>query len=58
MLADGLLSTSEENIGKRIRVYYDLTEKGKAELIARNDELFSFFDTIRSILMPESKIFG
>ncbi|MEX1189208.1 MAG: PadR family transcriptional regulator [Bacteroidia bacterium] len=58
MLADGLLSTHEENIGKRIRVYYDLTEKGKAELVLRNDELFSFFDTIKSILLPESKIYA
>lgn len=52
MLADGWLTTTEETIGKRVRVYYELTTIGKSQLSLKKDELFSFFEMLSNILLP------
>jgi PadR family transcriptional regulator PadR len=51
--AEGFLSTEEEFIGKRTRIYYRLTETGKAQSRIRVDELFQFFVTLQQVLLPQ-----
>jgi DNA-binding PadR family transcriptional regulator len=51
--AEGFLSTEEEFIGKRPRIYYRLTETGKAQSRIRVDELFQFFETLKQVLLPQ-----
>jgi DNA-binding PadR family transcriptional regulator len=50
MLADGLISAREEQVGRRIRVYYEITPSGRERLQLKQDELFSFFETLVSLL--------
>lgn len=52
MLADEWLTTTEESNGKRIRVYYELTTKGRIHLGLKKDELFGFFSLLQEILLP------
>ena len=52
--AEGFLSTEEEFIGKRPRIYYRLTETGKAQSRIRVDELFQFFETLQQVLLPQT----
>ena len=51
--AEGFLITEEEFIGKRPRIYYRLTETGKAQSRIRVDELFQFFETLQQVLLPQ-----
>jgi len=51
--AEGFLSTEEEFIGKRPRIYYRLTSTGKAQSRIRVDELFQFFETLQQVLIPK-----
>lgn len=53
---DGLLSYKEEHVGKRVRKYYYLTKKGRAEKIAYVEELRDFMTTLNRIVFPELKI--
>jgi len=46
----GFVETETENIGKRVRHYYFLTEKGKIERQMRESELRDFLQTIQKIL--------
>ena len=56
MTADGLLSFQEEFIGKRVRKYYFLTQKGKTEKTAYLNELKDFMTTMNKIVFTELKI--
>jgi PadR family transcriptional regulator PadR len=53
MTADGLLTYEEEFIGKRVRKYYVLTNKGKEETTAYLDELKDFMTTLNKIVFPQ-----
>lgn len=55
MLADGWISSREEQVGRRIRVYYELTPEGKRRLELKQDELFSFIETLVMILNPQNQ---
>jgi DNA-binding PadR family transcriptional regulator len=46
----GFVETETENIGKRVRHYYFLTEKGKVERQERESELKDFIETIKKII--------
>jgi len=46
----GFVETETENIGKRVRHYYALTEKGKVEKQERELELKDFLQTIQKII--------
>jgi len=46
----GFVETETENIGKRVRHYYFLTEKGKVEKQERELELKDFMQTIQKII--------
>ncbi len=48
--ADGHVSVEEEYIGKRVRRYYKLTEKGKSHVELALTELHQFLDTIRNLI--------
>ncbi len=47
---DGFVEIETENIGKRVRHYYSLTEKGKTERCERESELKDFLQTIQKII--------
>ena len=47
---DGFVESETENIGKRVRHYYFLTEKGKIESQERESELRDFLQTIQKIM--------
>jgi PadR family transcriptional regulator, regulatory protein PadR len=53
MTADGLLTYEEEFIGKRVRKYYVLTNKGKEETTVYLDELKDFISTLNKIVFPQ-----
>ena len=46
----GFVEIETENIGKRVRHYYNLTEKGKIEKQEREVELKDFLETVRKII--------
>ena len=46
----GFVKTETENIGKRVRHYYFLTEKGKIERQERESELSDFLQTVQKII--------
>jgi len=46
----GFVETETESIGKRVRHYYFLTEKGKVESQERELELKDFMQTIEKIM--------
>jgi len=48
--ADGLLSVEEEFIGKRVRRYYRLTEKGQSQSALAISELRSFLATMENMI--------
>lgn len=48
--ADGLVTTEEVYIGKRVRKYYSLTVPGKDAAKASVDELLEFLNTIHTII--------
>lgn len=50
---EGKLEFEEEHIGKRVRKYYMLTEKGKKQRIHLQDEVRSFMDTLRKIAFDD-----
>lgn len=47
---EGLVEMETENIGKRVRHYYKLTEKGEQERNLREEELIDFINTIHKII--------
>jgi len=46
----GFVEVETENIGKRVRHYYYLTEKGKVERQQRESELRNFLETVQKII--------
>ncbi len=48
--ADGLITSSMENIGNRMRKYYSITRTGKKEMKERLLELQSFFQQMQNLL--------
>lgn len=53
--AEGVVTTDQENIGKRIRKYYKLTPEGKSVAQELVDEFLDFMVTIKHILDPQLK---
>jgi len=47
---DSLINSESENIGKRVRKYYHLTQQGTVEKEKKIFELKEFLDTIHSII--------
>lgn len=54
--ADGLLTTTTEYIGKRIRKYYSLSPAGKTQTKQKINELADFMDTMRNLLDIKPKL--
>lgn len=50
MLADGLVTFSEEEVGGRVRKYYSLTKHGQQERVAYVAELKDFIETLNRIV--------
>lgn len=50
MLADGLVTFSEEEVGGRVRKYYSLTKHGQQERAAYVAELKDFIETLNRIV--------
>lgn len=48
--AEGLLTTTTEYIGKRVRKYYSLSPSGKKSAKERINELADFMETMRFLL--------
>ena len=48
--ADGLITSSIESIGNRMRKYYSITRTGKKEMNVRLNELQSFFQQMQNLL--------
>jgi DNA-binding PadR family transcriptional regulator len=48
---EGFVEIETENIGKRVRHYYFLTEKGKTEQKEKEKELLNFIQTIQKIIL-------
>jgi len=55
LLKDGILTTEEVNVGKRVRKYYTLTPKGKTEKIEVVKELEDFIATLNKIIFEDNK---
>jgi PadR family transcriptional regulator len=47
---EGLVDVETENIGKRVRHYYSLTNKGKEVRIEKEEEIKDFIKTIDNII--------
>lgn len=54
--ADGLLLTEEVYIGKRIRIYYKLTEPGKSKATLQINELLSFLSTVEQLITAQPSL--
>lgn len=55
LLKDGILGYEEQNIGKRVRKYYFLTNAGKKEKDALMAEMKEFVATIQKVLFNDFK---
>lgn len=53
MTKDGLLSYREEFVGKRVRKYYLLTNKGEVEKVRHLEELKDFLATMNKLVFPK-----
>lgn len=53
LLEDGILGYEEEHIGKRVRKYYFLTEKGKTEKDTLLTEMQDFISTIQKVIFTD-----
>lgn len=53
--AEGLLSTEKVNMGKRVRKYYSLTEKGTETTANKVNEFQEFLQTMKFLLSPIPK---
>ena len=50
---DGTVTTDNESVNNRTRVYYKLTKQGQSTAMEKIKELEEFIDTIRTILKPD-----
>lgn len=48
--ANGELTTEKENVGKRVRIYYSLTEQGNATAREKLKEFADYLATMKSLL--------
>ncbi len=55
LLSDGMVTTEEVTLGKRVRKYYTLTPKGKGEQKMAVQELADFMDTLHKIIFTDTK---
>jgi len=55
MSKDGLVTFEQEYIGKRVRKYYLLTNKGKQEKVHHLAEIKDFMITLNKIIFPQLK---
>lgn len=53
--AEGVVTTEKENIGKRVRKYYRLTEEGQSTAKDLVEEFIDFMATMKHILDPNLK---
>ena len=56
--AKGLLSTDVRSIGNRKRKYYNLTEKGKEEVVEQVSEMKSYIQNLNQIFNPQLNFNG
>lgn len=56
MEADGLITSEEVYIGKRVRKYYSLTTPGKNMARASVNELLGFIKTIQELIIPVAHV--
>jgi len=56
LLDDGIVEVETVNLGKRIRKYYYLTEKGQTQKALQLEELKNFLNTIQIVVFPELKL--
>ncbi|XOV95164.1 MAG: PadR family transcriptional regulator [Bacteroidota bacterium] len=56
LLKDGILGYEEQMIGKRVRKYYFLTQKGVTEKDVLISELKDFISTIQRVVFNDSKL--
>ncbi len=52
---DGILTFEEVSIGKRVRKYYKLTEKGEKQKDTLLDEMRDFIKTIEKVIFSDLK---
>ncbi|MDF1575089.1 MAG: PadR family transcriptional regulator [Bacteroidales bacterium] len=50
--ADGHIAIEKEYIGRRVRKYYTLTDKGRTWSEQKVDEFFDFVNTLSFVLKP------
>jgi PadR family transcriptional regulator, regulatory protein PadR len=55
LVDEGILITETENIGNRKRIYYSLSNIGKAEAPRRVNEMISFLNVMKNIFELELK---
>ncbi|MCG2612942.1 PadR family transcriptional regulator [Terrimonas sp. NA20] len=53
---EGLVDVEKVFIGKRVRKYYSLTQKGTAQKKAQFDELLDFLQTIEKIVFSKPNV--
>ena len=53
LLHDGLVEVETVHIGKRIRKYYKITQKGQVQKQAQFEELREFLQTIQQLVFPQ-----
>jgi PadR family transcriptional regulator, regulatory protein PadR len=56
LLSEEIVEVETVNIGKRVRKYYYLTEKGNQKKIEQLQELKNFLETIKSLVFPDLKL--
>lgn len=56
LLKDELVEVETVTIGKRVRKYYLLTEKGETQKTAQFKELAEFINTIQQIVFPKLNV--
>jgi PadR family transcriptional regulator PadR len=54
--ADGLVLMEEVHIGKRVRIYYKLTEPGEERTALQINELLSFLSTIEQLITAQPSL--
>jgi len=54
LLADGQIVSEEESIGKRVRIYYKLTEKGTEASILSVQDFVEYVNTMKLLLSPST----
>lgn len=56
LLDDGVVDVETVNVGKRIRKYYFLTERGHTQKVGQLAELKDFISTLQKVIFPEHNL--